>query len=81
MTQARDGVDPADWVTIWQSEWAAIAVDREVLEGLTASAVAWNVALAARLDGPAGRPGADAPAGAAPARPASGNGERGPAAA
>ena len=27
-----DGTLAADWITIWQSEWAAAAVDREVQE-------------------------------------------------
>jgi hypothetical protein len=79
MTQAHNGVDPLDWVTIWQSEWAAIAVDREVQEGLIAVTGLWNAALAAGADGPPGRAGADAAPGAAPAGDASGAGEPGPA--
>ncbi len=30
------GVDPADWATLWQSEVAALAVDREAHEALHA---------------------------------------------
>lgn len=75
MLQPLIGIDPADWVTIWQSEWAAMAVDREVQEGLTATTQAWNAALAG-VDGPAGRAGPDAAPGAASAGNAPGNGER-----
>jgi hypothetical protein len=82
MTQAHKGVDsleggvdPQDWVTIWQSEWAAIAVDREVQEGLVALTGAWNTALAPRADGPPGFTRPDAAAGAASAGDASGAGQ------
>ena len=76
MTQLQHGVEPRDWVTIWQSEWAAMAVDREALEGLAAAALAWNAAFAPRADGqPPGRAGADAAAGAAPAGAAPGAGK------
>ncbi len=73
------GVDPQDWVTIWQSEWAAIAVDREVQEGLMALTCAWNTALAARANGSAGFTRPDAAAGAASASDASGAGQPEPA--
>jgi hypothetical protein len=85
MTQAHNavdsqesGVDPQDWVTIWQSEWAAMAVDREVQEGLIAITDSWNTALAARSDRSPGLAGSDAAAGAAPAGDASGAGQPGP---
>ncbi len=65
MTQLPDGIDPNDWVTIWQSELAAMAVDREIHEGLTATTQAWNAALALGIDGPAGFPRPDAPPGTA----------------
>ena len=74
MAQVPNGVDSADWVTIWQSEWAAIAVDREVQENLVAATAMWNIALAGP-DRPAGRPGADAPPGTAPAGHAPGAGQ------
>jgi hypothetical protein len=73
------GIDPQDWVTIWQSEWAAMAVDREMQEGLIAMTGAWNIALAARSDGPPGRAGADAAAGTASAGDAFSAGKPGPA--
>jgi hypothetical protein len=79
MAQVPNGVDPHDWVTIWQSEWAAMAVDRELQEGLIAITQAWNMALAARADGSLGRPGADAAARAPSTGDASGAGEPGPA--
>jgi hypothetical protein len=72
-------LDPRDWVTIWQSEWAAMAVDREMQEGLTAVTDAWNTALAARTDGSSGCAGADAAPGAASTGDAFGAGEPGPA--
>jgi hypothetical protein len=81
MTQPPHGVDPRDWVTIWQSEWAAMAVDRELQEGLAAATEAWNAAFATRLDGSAGRSRPDAPAGAPPADDAPGDGQPGSAAA
>jgi hypothetical protein len=87
MTQAPNGVDSQevnaqqvsaqDWVTIWQSEWAAMAVDREVQEGLAAVTGAWNAALAAGADGSPGRAGTDAAAGAAPLGHAFGAGQPG----
>ncbi len=53
-----DSALAADWVTIWQSEWAAAAVDREVQE-------AWlRLAALAVRDGAA--PSPQAPADAAP---------------
>jgi hypothetical protein len=52
-------VDPADWVTIWQSELAALAVDRESHEIVAALSGAW-----AAYDLTGGRPGSDAPPGA-----------------
>jgi hypothetical protein len=66
MTQGPGGVDPNDWITIWQSEMAAMAVDREIHEGLAAATHAWNAALAARIDGPPGLPRPDAPPGTTP---------------
>jgi hypothetical protein len=51
-------VDPADWVAIWQSELAALAVDRESHESVAALAGAW-----AGYDPAGGRAGPDAPAG------------------
>ena len=84
MAQARNDVDsqhraadPQDWVTIWQSEWAALAVDREVQEGLIAMTDAWNTALAARADGSPGFAGSDAAAGTTPTSDASGVGQPG----
>ncbi len=65
MTQPPDGVDPNDWITIWQSELAGMAVDREIHEGLAATTQAWNAALALGIDGPAGLPRPDAAPGAA----------------
>lgn len=75
-------VDPKDWTTLWQSELAALAVDRECHEGLAAFSTAWSQLAIARHDastapatasgpssghdGPARRPGPDAPPGAAP---------------
>ena len=57
-----DAVDPADWVTIWQSELAALAVDRECAEAL----LLWGQPWVSAGDQPPGRPGPDAAAGAAP---------------
>jgi hypothetical protein len=65
-------VDPHDWVTLWQSELSALAVDRECHEAVAAFATAWAAAVA-RHDGaatghdrPAGRAGPDAAAWPAP---------------
>jgi hypothetical protein len=66
----------ADWITIWQSEMAALATDREMHEAWTRMVALWAQAaqgaarllpatLAATADGPSGRAGP-----AAPARPA-----------
>ena len=46
-----------DWATIWQSELAALAVDRECNEGF----LAWGQAWVTAFDAPAGRTGPDAP--------------------
>ena len=64
-----DAALEADWLTLWQSELAALAVDREAREQALAALRAW----AAPHDGapgqhelPPGRPGADAPPRPAP---------------
>jgi hypothetical protein len=70
-------LDPQDWITIWQSEMAALAVDRECHEAVLAGALAWKAihdATAARDDGSAGRAGPDATPGAEAAGAASGAG-------
>lgn len=54
------GTLAADWITIWQSEWAAAGVDREVQE-------AW-LRLAAQAGAPPSQAAGDAAPG--PARPA-----------
>lgn len=86
-TRTDMGGDPApvtwarlleDWVTIWQSEMAALAVDREVQEATVRAADAWAAqaraaagvwapVLQAADERARGRAGADAPAGAAAA--------------
>ena len=59
-----------DWITIWQSEAAGRAADREWVEAVQRGADAWAAqarllaALEAGAREPDGRPGADAPAGA-----------------
>lgn len=71
MVDAR-GTALQDWVTIWHSELAALAVDREQQEGVLRGIDAWGGMLAAvvaaaavaGLDA-AGRAGSDAAAGAA----------------
>ena len=68
-------VDPQDWITIWQSELSALAVDREAHEGLVALSQAWASLAHDRDDGPAGRAGADAPPGTAAPGAASGPGD------
>lgn len=65
-----------DWMTIWQSEIAALGVDREVQEGWARLAGDWAraaVQMSGGLD-PAGRAGTDAAPGAAAAADASGAG-------
>ncbi len=59
----------ADWITIWQSEMAALAADREVQEALQRAADLWALqAMSARSlrrsapDDPARRASPDAPA-------------------
>ena len=70
----------ADWITIWQSERAAVAVDQEVREtsqcmaalwcAQTQAALAWLAADAAdRCARPASPPWTPAPADAPDARP------------
>ena len=62
-----------DWVTIWHSEMAALAVDREQQEAVLRGVDAWGAVaalMAVGLDA-AGRAGADAAAGAAAADAAS----------
>jgi hypothetical protein len=66
-----------DWLTLWRSELAGMAVDRELRESWAAMTGLWAqtmqdaAAAAARAAAaphePAGRAGADAPAGPAPA--------------
>ena len=67
-----DDIDPADWATIWQSELAALAVDREGHEALAAWGRFWNQIGAPTRDGAAGQARPDAPAGAAAAGDAPG---------
>ena len=70
--------DPLDWITIWQSELAALATDRECHEALVAAAQSWaslTDGSATRDDGPAGRAGPDAPPRPEAAGPASGAGD------
>ena len=58
-----------DWITIWHSEWAALATDRELGEAAQRSAAAWAdaaVALTAAADA-SGLAGAAAPPRPAPA--------------
>ena len=67
---STDPAGPApltDWITIWHSEWAALAVDRELQEAAQRTADAWaaaTLALAAAADatGPAGAVAATRPA-------------------
>ena len=60
----ENGTLAADWITIWQSEWAAAAVDREVQE-------AWlRVAAQAGAAPPPQAPGDAAPGSARPVPPA-----------
>jgi len=42
-TASADGTLAADWATIWQSEWAAIAMDREVQETWRRMTASWAV--------------------------------------
>jgi hypothetical protein len=46
-------IDPAalwsDWMTIWQSEFAAMAQDREIAESLAATTQLWSTLAAATL--------------------------------
>jgi len=39
--EPADAALVADWTTIWQSEWAAIAVDQEVSEASQRMATLW----------------------------------------
>ncbi|WP_254070337.1 hypothetical protein [Acidisphaera sp. L21] len=65
-------IDPQDWITIWQSEMSALAVDQEYHEAITAASTAWTGLLRdARNDQPAGRASPDAPPRPAPVGPAS----------
>jgi hypothetical protein len=68
----------ADWITIWQSELAAMAIDREMHEAWVRMMTVWAQATSAaarllplspsvRADGPAGHAGSAAPPGAAAA--------------
>ena len=64
---------PRDWIALWQSELAALAVDREAHESMQAMVALWanaaNAFLAAMPDGflPPGPGRPAAPPGAAPA--------------
>lgn len=66
MSSKPGPVDPAamirDWMTIWQSEVAAMGVDREMQENWARLAGAWAPSAAPFGPGhdPQGRPGADA---------------------
>ena len=70
-----------DWAEIWQSEWRAMAADRELAEAAAACATRWSEGLEAAAalatlftparDGPAGRPWPGPAAGTAPAVAAS----------
>ena len=78
----QDAIDPADLVTLWQSELAAMAVDREAHEQLAVTATAWFTALelanaSQRVfghDGAPGRAGPDAAPGTPAGGPAAGPG-------
>ena len=60
----------ADWITIWQSEWAAAAVDREVQEAWLQMAVQAGMAQAGMAQaGAVPPPQAPADAAPGPARP------------
>lgn len=63
MTSDRADLSAADWITIWQSEWAALATDREVQEGWQRAADAWAAAAAAciKLAGADAAPGCARP--------------------
>ena len=65
MMDAR-GTAMQDWVTIWHSELAALAVDREQQEAVLRGIDAWGGMVAAVVAGldAAGRAGSDAAAGA-----------------
>lgn len=66
-----------DWAEIWQSEWRAMAADRELAEAASAYVARWSEGLEAAAalamlftparDGSAGRPGPGKAAGTAPA--------------
>ncbi len=66
-----------DWAEIWQSEWRAMAADRELAEAAVTFAARWGEGLAAAAalatlftparDGSAGRAGPGPAAGAPPA--------------
>ena len=80
MSDTSGAADPdarvRDWMTIWQSEIAALGVDREVQEGWARLAGNWARAAVQMSGGrdSAGRAGADAAPGAAAAADASGAG-------
>jgi len=59
----------ADWITIWQSEWAAIAVDQEVPEASQRLAALWAGQAQAAVERLAADAAADRqPRAASPAR-------------
>ena len=58
-----EDIDAEDWATIWRSEMAALAVDREWQEQF----FTWGQAWVAAGDDVSGRASPDAPEGAAPA--------------
>ena len=67
MTDAERNRLERDWAVILQSEWAALAVDREVQEGLlhaAATLARQAAALPAAPDDPSGPARPDAPPGA-----------------
>ena len=72
MSEPPQDPQSADWLTIWQSEAAAMAVDRELREALERGAafLAAQAALLGAFYDPARLAGAAQPAGAAPLAPA-----------
>jgi hypothetical protein len=64
-----EGTLAANWITIWQSEWAAVAVDREVQEAWLRAAAQAGVAQAGAVP-PLRTPGDAAPGSARPVPPA-----------
>ena len=56
------GALAADWITIWQSEWAAAAVDREVREAWMRAAAQAGASLPQAPGDPASGPARPVPA-------------------